>query len=43
MIMVCPCTGPKGGEESYKYWQGLEKVGDETEIGSHFKLKLLSI
>jgi protein tyrosine phosphatase len=41
MIMVCPCTGPKGGEESYQYWNNLEKVGDETTIGSHFTLKLL--
>lgn len=43
MIMVCPCIGPKGGEESFKYWQSLDKVGDETEIGSHFKLKLLKL
>jgi hypothetical protein len=41
MIMVCPCTGPKGGEESYQYWNNLENVGDETVIGSHFTLKLL--
>lgn len=42
MIMVCPCKGPKGGEESYNYWLENNIVGNETEIGSHFKLKLLN-
>lgn len=43
MIMVCPCKGPKGGEESYEYWKPLDIIGDETDIGSHFRLKLLKL
>jgi protein tyrosine phosphatase len=42
MVMVCPYIGPKG-EESFKYCNDLEQVGDETEIEEHFSLKLLKV